>query len=95
MLKLDEISTTIVKKRISHKVNYVSSSSKNTFTAIDDSLLVPSQSHILQSLSIKTSNLNVNLLRAIKLQNKIKEIVDVLEDNEIYMDVDKWGGRRK
>ena len=80
-------------ENITHKINYVSSSSKNTSTLTDNPLLIPSKYHILQYLSIKTSDLKINSLRVMKLQNIMKEIFNVLEDNEISMNVDSWGGR--
>ena len=78
-------------KSFSHKVNYVSSSSKNTSTFIDYPLLVSSQCSTVQFLSIETLNSKVNHLRLIKLQNTMKDMTHVLDDNKIGTDVDGRG----
>ena len=41
------------------------------------------------------SDLETNPLRVIKLKKIMKEVTRVLEDNEISMNIESWGGREK
>ena len=47
---------------------------------------------MLQSLSIESSNFEDTLLYVIKLNNPMKEVNIVLEDNNIEMNIDCLGG---
>ena len=41
------------------------------------------------------SDLETNPLRVIKLKKIMKEVTRVLEDNQISMNIESWGGRKK
>ena len=41
------------------------------------------------------SDLETNPLRVIKLKKIMKEVTRVLEDNQISMNIESWGGRGK
>ena len=69
--------------------------SKSTTTIIDNSPLSSSSYPVLDALSIETSDLESNPLRVVKLQNILKVVTFVLEDNGIELNIDRWGGRGK
>ena len=70
-------------------------SSSDTTTIIDNPPLPSSKNPLLDSLSIEISDLETNSLRVIKLKSKMKEVIRILKDNEISMNVESWGGRKK
>ena len=49
--------------------------------------------HFLESLSMKTSNLQENLLRVIMLNNIMKNITSILEHNKSNMCIKSWDSR--
>ena len=55
----------------------------STTIIIENSTVLSSKYHFLESLSIETSDLKNNPLRVIKLKNIMKELTSVLEYNEI------------
>ena len=59
---------------------------------IDNTPVVLSKYPMLQSLSIESSNFEDTLLYVIKLNNPMKEVNIVLEDNNIEMNIDYLGG---
>ena len=67
----------------------------STTIIIENSTVLSSKYHLLESLSIETSDLKNNPLRVIKLKNIMKELTSVLEYNEIEMDIVCWGSRGK
>ena len=54
-----------------------------------------SKSPILEFLHIKTSNSHDKILCGIIWRNIMKEVDIMLEDNDIDMDIESWGGRGK
>ena len=71
------------------------SSSRTTSTSIshDNPLIVPSLYPTLDKLNINTSGLDSNLVDVVYLKNLLSEVCIVLKDNNIDMNLEKWGGR--
>ena len=67
----------------------------STITLINNSPVLLSKYHLLESLSTKSSDLKNNPLHLIKLNNIMKELTNVLEDNDVEMDIVCWGDRGK
>ena len=62
---------------------------------IDNPPLPSSKYPLFDSSSIETSDLETNPLRVIKLKNTMKAVILVLEDNDISMNFESRGGRKK
>ena len=69
------------------------STSTSTSTSHDNPLIVPSLYPTLDKLNINTSDLDSNPVDVIYLKNLLSEVCSVLKDNNIDMDLEKWGGR--
>ena len=82
-------------KRCAVQVNKVIDVSISAISLIDNSPDCSSKYPLLEYLSIETSDLKYNTLHVIKLKSIMKENNNVLEDNDIEMDIDRWGGRGK
>ena len=65
----------------------------STTTIIDNSPVLTSKYPILESSYVVTCNLKNNHVHLIKINNMMKELTCVLEDNEIEMNIKCWGGR--
>ena len=65
----------------------------STTTIIDNSPVLTSKYPILGSLSVVTSNLKKYSMHLIKINNMMKELTCILEDNEIEMNIECWGDR--
>ena len=76
------------KVQISNFKNFPNS----TTTIIDNPPVLSSKYYLLESLYIETSDLKTNYFRLIKLKSIMKEVTCVLEDNEIEISIDSWGG---
>ena len=63
-------------------------------TIIDNPPILSSKYPLLESLSIETSDFKTCPLPIIRLKNITREVTCVLEDNEIEISIDSWGGRR-
>ena len=101
---MDEISDSIswnecINNNNRKKSDVPNSNLKNVFNftsiIIDNPPLLSSKYPLLDSLSIDTSDLETNPLRVIKLKKIMKEVTRVLEDNQISMNIESWGGRGK
>ena len=75
-----------------NKITYVS---RYTASLIHNTSVILSKYHMLQFLSIETSDFENNHLHVIKLKNLMKEVNIVLENNDNEMDIDYWDGRGK
>ena len=104
-LFLDSISADILKtinwsenERVSVPVickNAPTNSSKSTSTSTshDNPSIIQTLYPILDSLNINTSNLKDKSSGVILLKNLLSEVSCVLIDNNINMNLEKWGGR--
>ena len=75
--------------------NSSSNCSKSSSTSHGNPLILQSTHPILDSLNIYTSNLNDKSFDAIFLKHVSSEVNCVLIDNNININLEKWGGRRK
>ena len=102
---LNWISTDILEKiywsddeSVSDPVIYNNSSStcsKSSSTSHDNPTILQSIYPILDSLNINTSNLNYKPFDVNFLKNLLSEVTCVLKDNNININLEKWGGRGK
>ena len=69
--------------------------STSTSTSHDNPPILPSLYPILDKLNINTSKLDDKPLDVISLKNLLSEVSCVLTDNNISMNLEKWGGRGK
>ena len=72
-----------------------SNSSKSTSTSYDNPPILQSMYPILDNLKINTSKLDDKPLDIIFLKNLLSEVSCVLINNNINMNLEKWGGRGK
>ena len=79
-------------KRTDVHINKVTDVYISAYSLIDNTPVVLSKYPMLQSLSIESSNFEDTLLYVIKLNNPMKEVNIVLEDNNIEMNIDYLGG---
>ena len=70
-----------------------SSPTTSTSTSHDNPPIVPSLYPTLDKLNINTSDLDSNPVDVIRLKNLLSEVCSVLKDNNIDMNLEKWGGR--
>ena len=77
--------------------NYSKAISTFTFTSIshDNPPILQSLYPILNSLNINTSKFNDKPLDIIFFNNLLSEVSCVLRDNNININLEKWGGRGK
>ena len=75
--------------------NSPSDCSKSSSTSHGNPPILQSIYPILDKLNINTSNLDDKPLDIIFLKNLLSEISCVLIDNNISMNLEKWGGRGK
>ena len=75
--------------------NTPSNSSKSTSTSYDNPPILQSMYPILDKLNINTSKLDDKPLDIIFLKNLLSEVSCVLIDNNININLEKWGGRGK
>ena len=75
--------------------NSSSNCSKSSSTSHGNPLILQSIHPILDSLNIYTSNLNDKSFDAIFLKRVLSEVNCVLIDNNININLEKWGGRGK
>ena len=83
---------------VSDPVNYNKSSSnysKSSSMSHDNPPILQSIYPILDSLNTNTSNLNDKHFDVIFLKNCLSEVSCVLIDNNMNMNLEKWGGRGK
>ena len=81
----------IISKSISTSI----SSSTSTSTSHNNPPILQSLYSILKSININTSDLENKHLDVIYLKNLLSEVSCVLTDNNISMNLEKWGGRGK
>ena len=72
-----------------------SSQSTSTSTLHNNPPILQSLYPILKSFNINTSNLKNKQLDVIYLKYLLSEVSSVLTDNNISMNLEKWGGRGK
>ena len=82
-------------KRSDVYVNKLIDVSRSTASLIDNIPVFSSEYPLLESLSIKTSDLKYNPLHVIKLKSLSKKITGILDDKKIEMDNVCLGGRGK
>ena len=80
-------------KRNEVKTNIENTVPISTTTIIDNSPVLISKYPILGSSFVVTSNLKNYPMHLIKIKNMMKELTCILEDNEIEMNIECWGGR--
>ena len=75
--------------------NFSKSTSISTSTSRDNPPIIQTLYPILDSLDVNTSNLEDKHLDNIFLNNLLSEVRCVLIDNNMNMNLEKWGGRGK
>ena len=68
------------------------STSTSTSTSHDNPPILQTLYPILESLNIDTSDLENKPMIVINLMNLLSEVCSVLKDNNINMNLEKWGG---
>ena len=80
-------------KNTSSNCSKSTSASTSTSTSHDNPPMLPSLYSMLDKLKINTANLDVKHLDVIYLKNLLSEVSCVLIDNNITLNLEKWGGR--
>ena len=80
---------------ISKSISTSTYSSTSTSTSHDSPPILKSLYPILNSLNINTSDLENKQLNVFYLNNLLSEISCFSTDNNISMNLEKWGGRGK
>ena len=91
----ERVSIPVSCKYIPSNFSTSTSISTSTFTLHDNPPILQSLYPILDKLHINTSKLDDKHLDVICVKNLLSEVSCVLTDNNISMNLEKWGGRGK
>ena len=89
----ERVSIPVSCKYIPSNFSTSTSTSTSTFTLHDNPPIFQSLYPILDKLHINTSELDDKHLDVICLKNLLSEVSCVLTDNNISLNLEKWGGR--
>ena len=82
-----------IRKNAPSNCSKSTSTSTSTYTSHDNLHMFPSLYPILDKLNIDISDLDNKDFDVIYLKNLLSEVCSVLTDNNIDMNLEKWGGR--